>query len=96
MVIGICRVELLVGDASSIKDKRRVVRSVVQRLRSRFNVAVAEVDRLDSWHAAQLGIVCVSNDSSHAASVLSSVVGWLETERLDAELGDVSTSVEVW
>jgi len=96
MVIGVCQVELLIAEASSIKDKRRVVRSVVQRLRSKFNVAVAEVEGLDSWYSARLGIVCVSNESSHAASMISSVLAWLEAERMDAEIGAISTSVEVW
>lgn len=96
MVIGVCQVELLIGDAFSIKDKRRVVRSVTQRLRSKFNVAVAEIGELDSWHAANLGIVCVSNESNHAASMISSVLNWLEMERMDAEIGAVSTSVETW
>ncbi len=96
MVIGVCQVELVVSDAASIKDKRRVVRSVVQRMRSKFNVGVAEVGELDSWQVAILGIVCVSNETGHAASILSSVLDWLEAERIDAEIGAVSTSVEVW
>lgn len=96
MVIGVCQVELVVSDAASIKDKRRVVRSVVQRLRSKFNVAVAEVGELDSWHVATLGIVCVSNETGHATSMLSRVLDWLESERMDAEIGAVATRVEVW
>jgi len=96
MVVGVCTVELLIVDPSSIKDKRRVVRSVAQRLRAKFNVAVAEVGDLDSWDTATIGIVCVSNEKSHADRMLGKAFHWLENERIDAEIGAVSTSVEEW
>ena len=72
----------------SLKDKRKTLRSIVERVRSRFNVAVAEVDRNDSWQVATLGITCISNDSRHANEMLSRVVSYVEACRGDAVLAD--------
>ena len=72
----------------SLKDKRKTLRSIVHRVRSRFNVAIAEVDRNDSWQVATLGITCVSNDSGHANEMLSRVVSYVRVCRGDAVLAD--------
>ena len=89
MHVGIARLELLIPENGSLKDKRMVVRSVAQRVRNRFNVAVAEVDTQDIWEVATLGIVCVSDDPRHSNEMLSKVLAFIESERLDAEVGDV-------
>ena len=90
MHVGIARLELHLPDSSSLKDKRMVVRSVAQRVRNRFNVAVAEVDTQDVWRLATLAVVCVSDDRRHTNEVLSKVIQFIESERLDAEVGDVA------
>jgi uncharacterized protein YlxP (DUF503 family) len=89
MHVGTARLELLMPENSSLKDKRMVVKSVAQRVRNRFNVAVAEVDTQDVWELATLGIVCVSDDPRHANEMLSKVLAFIESERLDAEVGSV-------
>jgi uncharacterized protein YlxP (DUF503 family) len=89
MHVGIARLELLMAENGSLKDKRMVVRSVTQRVRNRFNVAVAEVDTQDIWEVATLGIVCISDDPRHSNEMLSKVLAFIESERLDAEVGDV-------
>jgi len=73
MVIGAMCCELLIGGSRSLKEKKRVIRGLMARTRNRFNVAVAEVDHHDIWNKAQIGVVCVSNDSGHAHSVLEAV-----------------------
>jgi len=88
--LGVARLVLYIAESSSLKEKRMVVRSVVQRVRNRFNVAVAEIDTQDVWEVATLGIVCVSADARHADEVVSKVVHFIERERLDAEVGDVA------
>jgi uncharacterized protein len=94
MAVGVCRVQLLIAESASLKDKRQVVRSAVQRMRQRFNVSVAEIEDLDSWSQATLAIVCVSNEAPHAHGLLSRAIEWLAQERLDADIGEVS--IEVW
>jgi len=89
MHVGVARVALHLPENSSLKGKRMVVKSVAQRVRNRFNVAVAEVDTQDAWQVATLGIVCVSDDPRHTNEVLSKVLEFIESERLDAEIGEV-------
>jgi len=70
MVVGILRLTLYIHGASSLKDKRQVLRKVVDRLRSRFNVSVAEVGDNDIWQRAVVGICAVANDKSFVNEVL--------------------------
>jgi uncharacterized protein YlxP (DUF503 family) len=93
MHVGVATVELGLPENTSLKGKRMVVRSVTQRVRNRFNVAIAEVASQDAWHTATLGIVCVSNDAQHANEILSKVIDFVESERLDAEVGAVSVEL---
>jgi len=62
MPIGVLTLELHLPDAHSLKEKRMVVRSLKDRLRARFNVAVAELDHQDLWQHAVLGVVSISSD----------------------------------
>jgi uncharacterized protein len=95
MHVGIARIQLNLAENSSLKGKRMVVKSVVQRVRNRFNVAVAEVDTQDAWQVATLGIVCVSDDRRFSNEMLSKVIEFIEGERLDAEVGEVSMELIV-
>ena len=89
MHVGVARVALHLAENSSLKGKRMVVKSVAQRVRNRFNVAVAEIDTQDAWQVATLGIVSVSDDPRHTNEVLSKVIDFIESQRLDAEVGDI-------
>jgi hypothetical protein len=80
MVIGVSRISLALPANESLKDKRRIVRRIVDRTRNQFNAAVAEVGALDRHRAAEIGFAVVSNDARHANSMLdtiSSFVGGL-------------------
>lgn len=95
MAVGVCRVRLRLPENGSLKGKRQVVRSLTTRLRSKFNVSVAEVDDNDRWQIATIGVSCVSNDARHAQEQLDRVVAFIETTRLDAELLETETDVSV-
>lgn len=88
MKVGVCRIDLEFPASHSLKDKRKVLRSIVERVQSRFNVAIAEVDRNDSWQVATLGVTCVSNDSRHANEMLSKVVHYIQGCREEAVMAD--------
>jgi uncharacterized protein YlxP (DUF503 family) len=70
MVVGILRLTFYIPGASSLKEKRQVLRKVVDRLRARFNVSVAEVGDNDVWQRAVVGICAVANDHSFVNEVL--------------------------
>ena len=93
MHVGVARVALYLAENGSLKGKRMVVKSVAQRVRNRFNVAVAEVDTQDVWQTATLGIVAISDDPRHTNEVLSKVLAFIEVQRLDAEVGAVELEV---
>ena len=95
MHVGIARVALHMAGNGSLKGKRMVVKSVAQRVRNRFNVAVAEIDTQDAWQLATLGIVCLSDDPRHSNEMLSKVIDFIESERLDAEVGAVEMEMIV-
>jgi uncharacterized protein len=86
--IGACVVTLHLEASGSLKDKRQVVRSLQERLRRQFNVAVAEVEEQDAWQTAVLGLVVVSNEAGHAARQIDRIVDAIEQTRLDAEVVD--------
>jgi uncharacterized protein YlxP (DUF503 family) len=65
--------EIRLQDAHSLKDKRQVVKSLKDRLRSKFNVAVAEIDCQELWQRAVVAAVTVASDHVHAEKVLQSV-----------------------
>ncbi len=71
-------VELHLPEVQSLKGKRQVVKSLKDRVRNRFEVAVAEVDHHDVWQRATLAVACVSHDSSHAVAVVSKAVDFIE------------------
>jgi hypothetical protein len=92
MVVGTLELELLIRDAQTLKDKRRVIKSLKDRLLHRFPVSVAEVGSLDHWQHSQLGVAIVSNDSRHATEVLSKIVDFVRNS-VTAELVDYTMEI---
>ena len=90
MHVGVARVALRLPENGSLKGKRMVVKSVAQRVRNRFNVAIAEINTQDAWDVITLGIVCLSDDPRHSNEILSKVIDFIESERLDADVGEVA------
>jgi len=80
MVIGACTVEVWIGASQSLKDKRQVVKSLVESLRNKFNISISEVDNHDLWQKATLGMVCVTSDRRFAHQLLSKAVGFIESD----------------
>ena len=71
--VGVLTLELRLYDAHSLKDKRHIVKGLKDRLRSKFNVAVAEIDYQDLWQRSLISAVTVSSDHSHAEQLLQLV-----------------------
>ncbi|MFO8007598.1 MAG: DUF503 domain-containing protein [Candidatus Brocadiia bacterium] len=74
MIVGRAEIRLSLRDARSLKDKRRILASLKDHIRQRFNVSVAEVDGLDFIQSATIGVAQVSNDSRYVNGTLSKVV----------------------
>lgn len=71
---------MFVPESGSLKGKRHVVKALKDRIRSRFNVSVAEVDHQDLWQRATLGVAVVSNESAHADQTLAHVIRLVQQE----------------
>ena len=93
MNVGICRVSLRLPENESLKGKRRVLKSITTRVRSKFNVSVAEVDNQNLWQLATLGICCVSNDKRFTNEVLSKVVDFIVDGRFELEILDYEIEI---
>jgi uncharacterized protein YlxP (DUF503 family) len=79
MVVGSLKVELRLPENRSLKGKRKVVKSMVGKVKSRFNVSIAEVGSNDKWQKIELGISAVGNDRRHIDSSLSHILSFLDS-----------------
>lgn len=87
MTIGLLNIDLLIPEARSLKDKRRVVKSIKDQVRSRFNCAAAETEHQDLWQRGRLSFVVVSSESHHANTQLNEILHFVES-RLGANIAD--------
>jgi uncharacterized protein YlxP (DUF503 family) len=87
MEVGILQFTMLIRGSRSLKEKRQVLRSVKDKLRARFNVAVAEVDDHDVWQKATLGVVTCANETARVREILDAIVKQLRVHP-SAELVD--------
>jgi uncharacterized protein YlxP (DUF503 family) len=80
MFIGVLTLELHIHEAGSLKEKRMVVNSLLDRIRARFNVSAAQIDDHDLWQSATLGVAVISNDQRTASTVMNHVRDLAEAE----------------
>jgi uncharacterized protein YlxP (DUF503 family) len=93
MNVGVAQVSLRLPENLSLKGKRQVLKSIISRVRNKFDVAVAEVDNNDDWQLMTIGISTVSNDRRFTNSVLSKVVDFIENARFEAEMLDYEIEI---
>lgn len=93
MNVGVCKISLRIPENLSLKGKRQVLKSVTSRIRSKFDVSVAEVGDHDLWQLATIGVCYVSNDGRHANEVLSKVVDFVTKSHFDVEMLDYGIEI---
>jgi len=77
-VIGVCQLHLRIPESHSLKEKRHILRKVIDRVRHRFNVSVSEVGDNDLWQRSQIGICTVGNDRRFVNSSLDKIIDFIE------------------
>lgn len=92
VVVGILSMVLIMHEPNSLKEKRHILKSIIERLKSRFNVSVAETGLNDKWGSAEIGIACVSNDRIHINKILMNVVDFVEND-FRVEINDYNIEV---
>ena len=78
MVVGVCHLDLVLPQGSSLKEKRRVIKSLITRIRDKFNVSIAEVGGQDLWQRAHVGISLVGADKRFINASLDKVIDYIE------------------
>jgi len=78
MPVGICYLQFQIVSSDSLKDKRRVVKSLKDRLKNRFNVSIAEMGCLNTFRMGELGFACISNDRAYLEGMMSGVIRMVE------------------
>jgi len=79
-IVGLLTVELYVTDAATLKDKRQVVKSLVDRIGDRFNVSIAEVGHLANCRRALLAAAAVGNETAHVSRMTDAVLRFIESD----------------
>jgi uncharacterized protein YlxP (DUF503 family) len=78
MVVGVCHIGLIIHDSASLKGKRQALKKVIENVKNRFNVSVAEVGAHNLWQRAEIGISVVGNDKSVINSVIDRILNFIE------------------
>ena len=78
MVVGICRLDLLISENNSLKGKRRILKRIIERVKNKFNVSIAEVGNHDLWQSSQIGFCMVANDKRFINSALDKIIYFVE------------------
>ena len=78
MVVGILKVSIYIQNNHSLKEKRKVVKSVVAKVQQKFNVSIAEVGNYDLWQSSQVGFCVVGNDKRFINSSLDKIIRFIE------------------
>jgi uncharacterized protein YlxP (DUF503 family) len=81
MIVGILWIDIRLGSSSSLKDKRRIIKSLTSRIRSSFNVSVSEVNCQDLWQRSELGVAFLTNEVRFTQSVLGKIMDFVEREK---------------
>jgi uncharacterized protein YlxP (DUF503 family) len=87
MIVAAARIVLLIPGNDSLKGKRQVVRSLIEKVRHRFAVSIAEVDSHDKWQRAELGLAVVGNDEKLLGQRVDQVMHFMENQHV-AEIID--------
>jgi len=78
MVVGICRLDLRISENNSLKGKRRILKRIIERVKNKFNVSIAEVGNNDLWQSSQIGFCMVGNDKRFINSALDKIIYFIE------------------
>lgn len=86
MAIGYLTLEIYLKHATSLKQKRSLLKPLITRLHRDFNVSVAEIDHQDTWHSSLLEVAIVNNDPTHAVQVLQTIPPFIARQFPEVEI----------
>ncbi|MFP4661525.1 MAG: DUF503 domain-containing protein [Halanaerobiales bacterium] len=89
MKIGVMRLELYMPASASLKDKRNIIKSLMEQCRNKYNISIAEIEKLEIWKNSVIGIASVSNDWKLIEKIFQGIIRYIDTLN-DLELTDYS------
>lgn len=95
MYVGLCSLDLHIEHAQSLKEKRQVVKKVIDNIRNKFPVSVSEVDEQDLWQRAVIGVAVVASSSSIIEGIFSKIEDFIENLHL-CSIIDVKREIFTW
>ncbi len=93
MIVGACKLHLYLPGVASLKEKRSIIKPLLNQLRRRFEVAAAEVDHQDVWQTADIAVVVVATESGHVYTVLERAIHWVEDNYFQVQVIDWETEL---
>lgn len=93
MIVGTCKVRLYLPGNRSLKGKRHIVKSLLDRTKAHLNVSIAEIEEQDKWQVATLGIACVSNSTKIANQIISKAVDLIAKSKHGSQLIDYEVRI---
>lgn len=79
MIIGICTCEIFIFNANSLKSKRSVVKSIIEKSKNRFNISIAEVGENDKWQKSIIAFSTISNDQTIVEEIIEKVINFFDS-----------------
>ncbi len=80
MIVCSCEIEILIYESNSLKEKRQVVKSIIERIKSKFNASVAEVGYNELWNRSLLGLALVSNNKRLCDASISKIISFIDND----------------
>lgn len=78
MVVGICEIDLLIHNTASLKDKRGILKGIIEKTKNKFNISIAEVGDNNVWQRSQIGFCVIGNDMCHVNSSLDKTIDFID------------------
>lgn len=92
MIIGTAKIKLYAAWVHSLKEKRMVVKSIIDKVKHRYNVSIAEIDTQDLHQTITIGIACVSGETRHANSIIQDIINYIENNT-EASIEDIEIEI---
>jgi len=80
LITVICKIELILFEVNSLKEKRMIIKSIIGRVKAKFNISIAEVGAHDLWGRSDIGFACVSTQTKHANQMLDNIISFIERD----------------
>lgn len=92
MIIESCKVKLHLFSPNSLKEKRKIIKSLIERMKNRFNISIAEIGDNDLWQSSIIGFAVVSNDKKYVDEVINRCISFIDTFD-DCEIIDIEIEI---